>query len=98
MVSENRPDHGQFVGGHARRSHTRKIMRTGCGQEEPGSIMQVKLATRSCPEESLVVAHIKANPKVFKKPISPNLIRGCAQQSVCGSVLAIIWACRFPDR
>ena len=27
-----------------------KIMRTGYAQEEPGRIMQVKLATGSCPE------------------------------------------------
>ena len=46
--------------GVARGSHTRKILRGGCGQAEPGSIKQVKLVQ----EIALVIAHIKARSKV----------------------------------
>ena len=42
MGSENRY---QVEGGVAQGSYTCKDLQAGCGQEEPGSIMRVKLAT-----------------------------------------------------
>ena len=42
-----------------------KILWAGCGQEEPGSIIRVKLATGSCHEQSPVIVLIKARSKVL---------------------------------
>ena len=39
-------------------------MQTGCGQEEPGNVMHVKLVTGICPAESPVIAYNKARSKV----------------------------------
>ena len=52
---------GRFVEGRGRGSHTSVVVGGGCGQEELGIIMRVKLATKStvvektgnCPHESM---------------------------------------------
>ena len=63
----------------AQGSHTCEILR---GQEEPGGIIRVKLATGSCPEQSPVIAHLISKIKGFNNQWnlkkSPNLTFGGA--------------------
>ena len=61
-----------------------KFCRQDVGQEEPGNIMRVKLATGSCPEQKSSNCPHQSKIKVLitsgtlKKPINPNLMCGRA--------------------
>ena len=47
-MSENQPDHGHFMGVWPEEA-IHEIMRIGCGQEEPWSIMCEKISNRKLP-------------------------------------------------
>ena len=45
--------------------HVKKILRVGCGQEEPGILMRVKLRQEVALNKGPVIAHIKARSKAL---------------------------------
>ena len=63
MDVKKQPLSGRFVEGRGRGSHTSVLVGGGCGQEEPGIITRVKLATGravvektgNCPHENKII-------------------------------------------
>ena len=81
-LRENRYLSYKVKGGVARGSHTCKILQAGRGQEEPGSIMRVKLVIGSCHKQKSSNCPHQSKIKGFnnqwdlkkkKKPINLNL-------------------------
>ena len=68
---------------------------SGLTSKQPGSIMRLKLATGSCPEENSGICPHQSKIKGLtdflynKKPIKPNLTHGRAQSSPCVCVNAV---------